>query len=108
MLLSSHSLTVTSPAIPVFLGVRALDPVRLPSHESVNALFEYELLFKTPDTPNLGASDAADWNLNVRRFTVDSEINIASDNLKNKSGGLPLTSFLVKFFDERTSTIRGG
>ena len=28
MLLSSHSLTVSSPAIPVFLGVPALEPIR--------------------------------------------------------------------------------
>jgi len=63
MLLSHHTLTVSSPAIPVFLGAPALEPVRLSGVEGVNSLFEYELLLKTPESLNLGAAGAADWNL---------------------------------------------
>ena len=37
--------------------------MRLSGVEGVNALFEYELLLKTPDSLNLGASGAADWDL---------------------------------------------
>lgn len=62
-MLSSHTLTIESPAIPEFLGRPALEPVRLSGREGVNSLFEYELLVKTPDDLNLGASGAADWDL---------------------------------------------
>ena len=60
---SSRTLQIQSPAIPVFLGRPALEPVRLSGRECVNELFEYELLLKTPDNLNLGASGAADFNL---------------------------------------------
>ncbi|MDQ0013744.1 type VI secretion system secreted protein VgrG [Variovorax boronicumulans] len=60
---SSRTLQIQSPAIPVFLGRPALEPVRLSGREGVNELFEYELLLKTPDSLNLGASGAADFNL---------------------------------------------
>ncbi|MDM0011040.1 type VI secretion system tip protein TssI/VgrG [Variovorax sp. J22P168] len=59
----SHTLTVSSAAVPVFLGAPALEPVRLSGREGLNRLFEYELLLQTPDTLNLGASAAADFNL---------------------------------------------
>jgi type VI secretion system secreted protein VgrG len=54
---------ISSPAIPEFLGRPALEPVRLSGREGVNSLFEYELLLKTPEDLNLGASGAADWDL---------------------------------------------
>jgi len=59
----SHTLEVTSPAIPVVLGRPALEPVRLAGTEGLNSLFEYELWLKTPDALNLAASHAADWSL---------------------------------------------
>ncbi|MDM0111190.1 type VI secretion system tip protein TssI/VgrG [Variovorax sp. J22R133] len=63
MLNLSHTLRVASPAIPLFLGQPALHPVRICGREGVNSLFEYELLLKTPDALNLGASGAADFDL---------------------------------------------
>ena len=60
---SHHTLTVSSPAIPTFLGVPALELVRLSGREGVNSLFEYELLLNTPESLNLGAAGAADWDL---------------------------------------------
>lgn len=60
---SVHTLSVAGPAIPLFLGAPALEPVRLQGREGVNSLFEYELLLKTPDALNLGASGATDFNL---------------------------------------------
>jgi type VI secretion system secreted protein VgrG len=62
-MLSNRTLSVESPAIPAFAGVPALEPVRLSGREGLNSLFEYELLLKTPDALNLGASQAADFNL---------------------------------------------
>jgi len=59
----NRTLTVTSPAIPKQNGIPTLEPVRLSGHEGVNSLFHYELILKTPDTLNLGASQAADFNL---------------------------------------------
>ncbi|MBO9651183.1 MAG: type VI secretion system tip protein VgrG [Variovorax sp.] len=58
-----HTLTISSAAVPVFLGAPTLEPVRLSGREGLNRLFEYELLLKTPDALNLGASQAADFNL---------------------------------------------
>ncbi|MET3497846.1 type VI secretion system Vgr family protein [Variovorax boronicumulans] len=58
-----QTLSVTSTAIPTSLGLPALVPVRLAGREGVNGLFEYELILKTPDALNLGASGAADFNL---------------------------------------------
>ncbi len=60
---SAHTLSVTSEAIPQFLGQPALVPVRLSGSEGLNTLFEYELLLKTPDSLNLLASDAANFDL---------------------------------------------
>ena len=60
---TSHTLTVVSDAIPMFLGAPVMEPVRLSGVEGVSTLFEYELLMKTPDRLNLGASAAADLNL---------------------------------------------
>jgi type VI secretion system secreted protein VgrG len=59
----SRTLTVRSPAIPQVLGRPALEPVRLSGREGLNALFAYELLLKTPDALNLGASGAVDFDL---------------------------------------------
>src|SRR5437868_3088688 len=59
----SRTLQIQSEAIPVALGRPALEPVRLSGREGLNCLFEYELLLKTPDDLNLGASGAADWDL---------------------------------------------
>ncbi|MFD0880975.1 type VI secretion system Vgr family protein, partial [Variovorax dokdonensis] len=51
--------------MPVFLGQPALEPVRLSGHEGVNRLFEYELVLKTPDALNIGASAAANFDLDA-------------------------------------------
>lgn len=59
----TRTLQIRSPAIPEFLGRPALEPVRLSGREGLNSLFDYELLLKTPEDLNLGASGAADWNL---------------------------------------------
>ena len=59
----SHALRVTSAAIPQHQDRPALEPVRLSGHEGLNSLFAYELILKTPDSLNLGASGAADFNL---------------------------------------------
>jgi len=61
--MTSRTLQIQSPAIPIVLGQPALAPVRLSGRECINELFEYELLLKTPDSLNLGASGAADFNL---------------------------------------------
>ena len=61
----SRTLSVSSPAIPVVRGCPALEPVRLSGHEALNALFEYELLLKTPDASNLDASMAANFDLDA-------------------------------------------
>jgi type VI secretion system secreted protein VgrG len=58
-----RTLEISSTAIPSSMGRPALEPVRLSGHEGVNSLFEYELLLKTPDALNLGASGAADFDL---------------------------------------------
>lgn len=61
----ARTLRVSSPAIPVVLGHPALEPVRLSGNEGLNGLFSYELLLKTPDGLNLGASQAADFDLDA-------------------------------------------
>lgn len=53
-----QTLVVSSPAIPA-----SLEPVRLSGTEGVNALFEYELLLKTPDALNFSFGAAADIDL---------------------------------------------
>ena len=57
------TLDIRSAAIPWILGRPALEPVRLSGHEGINSLFAYELWLKTPDALNLGASKAADFDL---------------------------------------------
>ncbi|MET3913937.1 type VI secretion system secreted protein VgrG [Variovorax sp. OAS795] len=59
----TRTLEIHSPAIPEFLGRPALEPVRLSGREGLNSLFAYDLFLKTPDDLNLGASGAADWDL---------------------------------------------
>jgi type VI secretion system secreted protein VgrG len=59
----TRTLSVQSPAIPLVLGSPALEPVRLSGREGIDSLFEYELRLKTPDALNLGASGAADFDL---------------------------------------------
>ncbi|MDH6169539.1 uncharacterized protein involved in type VI secretion and phage assembly [Variovorax boronicumulans] len=58
-----QTLSVISTAIPTSLGLPALVPVRLAGREGVNGLFEYEIILRTPNALNLGASGAADYNL---------------------------------------------
>ncbi len=60
-----HTLSVTCAAIPLVHGRPALEPVRLAGREGVNSLFAYELLLKTPDALNIGASGAADFDLDA-------------------------------------------
>ncbi|MGJ7614496.1 MULTISPECIES: type VI secretion system Vgr family protein [unclassified Variovorax] len=57
-----RTLSVQSPAIPLLLGQPTLEPVRLAGHEGLDSLFAYELLLKTPDALNLGASGAMDFD----------------------------------------------
>jgi type VI secretion system secreted protein VgrG len=59
----THTLEVESAAIPVMAGRPVLEPVRLSGREGINSLFEYELVLKTPDGLNLGASGAMDFDL---------------------------------------------
>ncbi|APW35846.1 type VI secretion protein ImpA [Rhodoferax koreense] len=58
-----HTLEIQSEAIPMVNGRPVLAPVRLSGHDGLNGLFEYELLLKTPDGLNIGASEAADFDL---------------------------------------------
>ncbi|HEY8331589.1 MAG TPA: type VI secretion system tip protein TssI/VgrG [Pseudomonas sp.] len=64
-MLSIRTLTASSEAIPMVLGRSALEPVRFSGREGLNSLFEYELLLKTPDGLNLGASGAIDFDLDA-------------------------------------------
>jgi type VI secretion system secreted protein VgrG len=59
----ARTLDISSSAIPLVLGRPALEPVRLSGHEGLSSLFEYELLLKTPDGLNLGASQAVNFDL---------------------------------------------
>ncbi|MDB5895724.1 MAG: type secretion protein ImpA [Rhodoferax sp.] len=89
MPLTSHTLTVASSAIPMFLGAPALLPVRLSGAEGVNGLFEYELLLKTPDALNIGASGAADWDLDSfvgREITCRIELDGAGQFMPGAIG----------------------
>ncbi|WP_288404768.1 type VI secretion system Vgr family protein, partial [uncultured Pseudomonas sp.] len=61
----SHTLRVSSPALPVFAGEPLLYPVRLCGHEGVNTLFCYELLLQTPDALNPGTLAEACANLDL-------------------------------------------
>ncbi|PZQ57263.1 MAG: type VI secretion system tip protein VgrG, partial [Variovorax paradoxus] len=62
---SARTLRIRSDAIPLHLGEPALEPVRLSGREGLNRLFEYELLLKTPDALNLGASGATDFDIDA-------------------------------------------
>jgi type VI secretion system secreted protein VgrG len=62
---SARTLEISSSAVPLVLGRPALEPVRLSGHEGLNSLFAYELLLKTPDALNLGASQAMDFDLDA-------------------------------------------
>ena len=61
----SRTLTVECPAIPMRMGAPALVPVKLSGQESINELFEYELLLQTPDALNPFVSQAADFDLDA-------------------------------------------
>ena len=58
-----RTLRIHSEVIPQSQYRPILEPIRLSGREALNSLFEYELLLKTPDALNLGASGAADFNL---------------------------------------------
>jgi len=67
-----HTLSISSTAIPLFDGIPTLAPVRLAGQEGMNSLFAYDLLLKTPDGLNLGASEAANFDLDA---LIGREIN---------------------------------
>ncbi|KIQ30056.1 type VI secretion protein ImpA [Variovorax paradoxus] len=67
-----QTLSISSAAIPLFQDQPSLEPVRLAGREGMNCLFEYELLLKTPDALDPGASGAADFDLDA---FVGREIN---------------------------------
>ncbi len=84
-----RTLTVQSPAIPLVLGQPALEPVRLSGREGINSLFEYELLLKTPDALNIGASGAANFDLNAfigREISCRIELDGAGAFLAGTAG----------------------
>ena len=85
----SHALRVRSAAIPLHLGQPALEPVRLSGREGLNHLFGYELLLKTPDALNLGASGATDFDLDAfigREINCFIELNGAGEFLPGAVG----------------------
>ncbi|MDQ0035420.1 type VI secretion system secreted protein VgrG [Variovorax boronicumulans] len=86
----AHTLDIESAAIPVIAGRPALEPVRLSGHEGVNSLFEYELLLKTPDALNLGASGAMDFDLDSfigREISCLIELDGAGEFIAGATGG---------------------
>ncbi|MCZ2497592.1 type VI secretion system tip protein VgrG [Xylophilus sp. Kf1] len=56
-------LEVVCPAIPLFLGRPALQPVRLSGTEGLDSLFCYELTLQTLDGMSLHAAGASGWSL---------------------------------------------
>ena len=77
-----RTLRVSSEAIPLHLGTPALEAVRLQGREGLNRLFEYELLLKTPDSLNVAASGAADFDLDAfigRELSCEIEIDGAGE-----------------------------
>ncbi|MFH0128846.1 contractile injection system protein, VgrG/Pvc8 family [Variovorax sp. VaC1] len=85
----SRTLEISSSAIPLILGRPALEPVRLSGHEGLNSLFAYELLLKTPDALNLGASGAADFDLDSfigREITCSIQLDGAGQFLPGVVG----------------------
>ena len=86
---TSHALRVRSAAIPMHQGRPALEPVRLSGREGLNHLFEYELLLKTPDALNLGASGATDFDLDAfigREISCLIELDGAGEYLPGAVG----------------------
>lgn len=84
-----QTLSVTSTAIPLVLGQPVLMPVRLSGREGLNGLFAYELLLKTPDALNLGASEAADFDLDGfigHEITCAIELDGAGEILSGVAG----------------------
>jgi type VI secretion system secreted protein VgrG len=84
-----RTLLVRSPAIPVVLGLAALEPVRLSGREGLNSLFEYELLLKTPDGLNIGAGQAMDFDLDAfigREITCSIQLDGAGHFLPGAIG----------------------
>ncbi|WP_295549578.1 type VI secretion system Vgr family protein [uncultured Pseudacidovorax sp.] len=74
----SHTLRVSSPALPVFAGTPLLHPVRLSGQEGVNALFDYSLILETPDSLTPGALADACANIELDDF-VGREIHCEID-----------------------------
>ncbi len=86
---SARTLRIRSDAIPLHLGEPALEPVRLSGREGLNRLFEYELLLKTPDALNLGASGATDFDLDAfigREINCLIELDGAGEFLPGAAG----------------------
>jgi type VI secretion system secreted protein VgrG len=84
-----QTLTVSSTAIPSILGRPALEPVRLSGREGLNGLFEYELVLKTPDALNLGASGSADFDLDAfvgQEITCTIELDGAGQLVAGHTG----------------------
>ncbi|WP_253278327.1 type VI secretion system Vgr family protein [Variovorax paradoxus] len=84
------TLSVISTAIPSSLAQPVLAPVRLSGREGVNGLFEYELILKTPDALNLGASGPADFDLDGfigREMTCAIALDGAGERLQGAVGG---------------------
>ncbi|WP_114804889.1 type VI secretion system Vgr family protein [Pseudacidovorax intermedius] len=63
--MTSHTLRVQSPALPLFGGNPLLHPVRLAGREGLNSLFEYELLLATPEDLVPGARADACANIDL-------------------------------------------
>ena len=71
-------LEVGCPAIPLFLGRPALEPLRLSGSEGLDSLFCYELLLQTLDGMSLHAAGVADWSLD-RFIGAEIECRIQLD-----------------------------
>jgi type VI secretion system secreted protein VgrG len=85
----AHTLEIQSAAIPMIAGRPALEAVRLSGREGINSLFEYELLLKTPDALNLGASGAMDFDLDGflgRELTCNIQLDGAGQFLPGVTG----------------------
>jgi type VI secretion system secreted protein VgrG len=66
-----------------------LEPVRLLGREGINGLFAYELVLKTPDALNLGASGAMDFDLDSfigREITCNIQLDGAGQFLAGAVG----------------------
>jgi type VI secretion system secreted protein VgrG len=85
----THTLNIESAAIPMSAGRPALEPSRLSGREGVNSLFAYELVLKTPDALNLGASGAMDLDLDGfigREITCSIQLDGAGQFLPGAIG----------------------